>query len=224
MRRAPSIREQKEQKKELSSESRVKQKPTIVSPVRESKNLENTPTIAELTSSSIENSSEVDVQSGNVVFLEILKEEEQNGKDCGFIALDCLRDDVIGYINEHVESDEIRQLLVPEIKNKLQEEIDDASIRKDLLGESDDAELRRLFEDDRNIESSVEYQNRFIACNDLLGNGEGRRKSIDELRKYFTENSEESDAKAVFDELEGIINGVISSLCNKLKEKGVCKR
>ena len=158
-------------------------------------------------------------------FEEILNTSKQDGSDCGFVALNITRDDVVEFMIKEQNSIEIRTLLALEIQNFFF--LESTSYQSEWIsknfplinslldrkGENIEAEIKRALE---LVDEMKQYLSEFMGIikkweemihtkimdlNDLLGFKEENKKNFEELQTIFDEQSLENHHQEKFNEI-----------------------
>jgi hypothetical protein len=103
-----------------------------------------------------------------ILFVEDRRESQQNGNDCGFIALNITRQEVIAFIKANLQREEIRRLLLPEIKVLCAVECTNAIINKLSASSPSSTRLQEL-----------------LSISEALVDAEDLRYVIDEINKLL---------------------------------------
>ena len=80
-----------------------------------------------------------------ILFKEEKRMEQQNGNDCGFIALNTTRQEVVDFILANLSREELRKLLLPELKMVCAIECSKALANRDVLASPNTLRIRELF-------------------------------------------------------------------------------
>lgn len=138
---------------------------------------------------------------GQIALTEIRQDALQNGHDCGFIALDTTREEVLAYIRTNIYDIKVQDLLLPEMRTFCAIECVMHKANNSKISETDKRQkLEELLSLSSALLGTVEIESVHDAINKLLSGND-----LTEERSILLGSKKGPEIKTVFDDYETVV-------------------